>query len=155
VKLWISSIKSEGVSMTLSSLVPYLLDECATAIVAGKEQDINLTALFPTFCQKGGDLEIVTRLIEAVEYCSDGARSVRLADGHLFKHKIRTIGLYLACCPMDAPTGTVFELTDDILLVRLRPFGNGLTVGAERASYNSADDMADLGLALEAYFASR
>jgi hypothetical protein len=139
--------------MTLSHEVPALLDKCAHAIALGKERDINLTALFPTFYRKDGMVEIVTTLIEGVEHYSDEARSVRLADKELFKHKHKIIGLYLVCCPVDTPTGIVYEATEDMQLVSLRPFGNGLIVGAERALYNK--DAVSLSLALETYLESR
>jgi hypothetical protein len=140
---------NKGVSMTLSKAVPSLLDKCAHAIVLGEKYDINLTALFPTFYREGGMVEIVTTLTERVEYYSDGARTVRLADKTLFRHEIKNTGLYLVRCSAGASKDIVTKLSDDMKLVMLRPCGDGLTVGAMRASSRAT---ARLGLALEAHF---
>lgn len=138
--------------MTLNDKVPFLLDACARAMAAGEDLAIDLTALFPTFCRKDGMIEVVQALINDVERYSEGVRSVRLAHKELFKHKIKIIGLYLACCSADTPKGIVSEVSEGVQLVSLRPFGNGLTVGAECTSYSN--DTMRLGHDLEAYFGS-
>jgi|GEM_PF-2894137 len=139
--------------MTLSNKVPALLDDCARVLTAPEENNLDLTALFPTFYQEGGVGKIVTTLIERVEYFSDGARTVRQAAKTLFQRQIKNTGLYLVSCPVGTAQGIVTEYSDDMTLATLRPCGGGLAVGVKRASYNS--DAARLSLVLAPYFESR
>lgn len=139
--------------MTLNDKVPSLLDDCAQVLMALKENNLDLTALFPTFYQEGGADKIVTTLIKRVECYSDGTRTVRRAAKTLFQRQIKNTGLYLASCPIGTAKGTVTEYGDDMTLFTLRPCGGGLAVGVKCASYNS--DVARLAQVLEPYFESR
>jgi len=141
--------------MTLSNKVPALLDDCAKVLTARKGNNLDLTALFPTFYRKGGMDEIVSTLIGHVERYSDGTRTVRPAHKALFRYRIKNTGLYLAYCPISTSEDTVAELRDDMALAMLRPCGDGLTVGAERASYKDIERGVSLRRALEPYFESR
>jgi hypothetical protein len=138
--------------MTLSNKVPALLDDCAQVLMALRENNLDLTALFPTFYREGGADEIVATLVERVEGYSYGTRTVRRVVKTLFQREIKNTGLYLASCPIDTAKAVVTELNDDMTLVTLRPCGGGLAVGVERASYNN--DVARLSLVLATYFES-
>ncbi len=120
-------------TLSLSPSAQVLLAACARAIAnGGSYAVINLWPLGRESdeCWK----EIPTFLEAAVERASGGQLTIRQADKALFRVKYNGEGCYLVACPFSTPAGTVTELTDDMQLVFIGPYDDGLSVPAERAS---------------------
>lgn len=119
--------------MILDATMNAVLGACARAIVSGEASKLDLNLFNSAFNRNGGKDEIVAALTADVEDCSDGKKTIRRADSGLFRQHASTY-LYLVLCSRNTPEGEVTELTDDMVLVGLGPYRNGLDVSAERAS---------------------
>lgn len=119
--------------MTLRPSDLALLAAVASPIANGTSPSgLNLFPLHGSFSR---DIkEIVAVLAEDLEKWSNGRLTVRRADSALFANHVQGVNLYLVVCPADTPVGLVEELQDDMELLSLGPYRNGLDYPAKRAS---------------------
>ena len=111
--------------MSLSQNVKVMLDTCSNAIALNRSID------FSDFSVLGYDLdwfeETQTYLAEKVEQFSNGRHTVRHASSALFLNGgVMGTNLYLVRCPVGTSAGIVTELTDDMLLLSLGPYEDGI-----------------------------
>lgn len=117
--------------MSLNSNARALLDACATSIVRNSEYGLDLYSLSRFFVDTD---EVVQSLAHSVEAHSNNKWTIRRADVAFFDVLTKGVNLYLVLCPYSTPLGEVVELTNEMRLISLGPYENGLDIDAKQAS---------------------
>lgn len=122
--------------MTLNGNTQATLGSIARTIVSGRDRDMlsegeQDDVYFALIHDRDA---AVACLAECVAHHSKGRSTVRQADIALFAGQHLGMNLFLALCPSDTPEGVVTELAEEMVLVRLGPYDDGLDIDAERAS---------------------
>jgi hypothetical protein len=121
--------------MPLSTDSKNLLNEVASVIATGRPVKLDLSSLDD---ERDNFDEIPAYLAELVETLTVRSRTIRPADRSLFARPVKGQNLYLVVCRYGTPQETVTELSDDMVLVGVGPYGNGFDFPAERKSIGAA-----------------
>ena len=108
------------------NLSEYQLTQCAAAIASGTARSIDLSGT--NIGWEPHNSTLITQLAKRVEQLTSGVYTVKYADSSLFGIGVRGPYLYAGRCPIGHLGSKITELSDDILLIGIGPYGYGLTI---------------------------